>query len=89
MDEAKNVVRILTSYVNTSLADRKISDFVGEMSREHRSLQQNFTGLCVAWLEHLSRLEPEMYDDRNEASVKLGREFVERISREKRHLPTI
>lgn len=49
---------------------------VDGMSRNHRTLQQNFTRLSVAWIEHLAKLEPGQYDLRNEASVKLAKELV-------------
>ena len=50
--------------------------FVERMSREHRTLQQTFTRLCIKWLQHLS--QTEHYDLRNEASV----EFAKSIKRE-------
>jgi len=42
------------------------------MENQHRTLQQGFTRLCVAWLKRLA--EPDYhYDDRNKASVRLAR----------------
>ena len=58
------------------------------MHYEHRTLQQNFTKMCVAWLEHLASLEPGEYDGRNEASVELAGEFM-KIPVDKRSLPLI
>lgn len=84
----QGVARIMSSYVN-SFNDARTREFVDEMSREHRTLQQNFTRLCAAWLHHLGQDVHNLYDDRNEASVMLGRAFVENIPHETRHLPTI
>jgi hypothetical protein len=61
--------------------------FVWSMARAHRTMQQSFTRLCVAWLEHLA--EQDSCDLRNEASVNLAREFVEKIPANKRVLPFI
>lgn len=84
----QGVARIMSSYVN-SFSDGRTREFVDEMSREHRTLQQNFTRLCAAWLHHLGQNIDTLYDDRNAASVMLGRAFVEKIPSELRHLPTI
>lgn len=66
-------------------------DFIGEMSHQHRTLQQGFTRICAAWLQHCGELEAKgsgWYDLRNEASVKLGAEFL-RIDPRKRAIPYI
>jgi hypothetical protein len=57
------------------------------MSCQHRTLQQNFTRFCVAWLANLSR--QANYDLRNEASVKLGKKFMEVTDEVDRSLPFI
>lgn len=49
-------------------------DFIKAWSREHRTLQQGLTRLCMAWMKDLS--EREHYDLRNEASVKLAKRVV-------------
>ena len=46
-------------------------DFCEAMSREHRTLQQSFTRLCIHWLRYCSELKN--YDGRNEASVIVGK----------------
>lgn len=60
----------------------KTNEFVHAMAGQHRTLQQSFTRLCVAWFEDLAKREH--YDARNEASVMLAREFVAKV--EERHL---
>lgn len=81
----RELVSSMSDFVNSYLPDT--NEFVDMMSREHRTLQQSFTRLCVAWLERLAR--EERYDLRNEASVMLGREFVSRVESRFRSLPYI
>ena len=52
------------------------SSFCKQMSSRHRTLQQNFTRLCIKWLYHISKQE---YDLRNEASVKMAQKVVETL----------
>ena len=57
-----------------------------QLSNQHRTLQQNFTRLCVAWLEQLSEQKKmSRFDLRNEGSVNLGEEFM-KIDARKRYL---
>ncbi len=51
--------------------------FATALSREHRTLQQTFTKVCVAWLSLLA--ETENYDDRNEASVMFARSIKKQL----------
>ena len=76
-----DAVNFMSNYVNSMSSD--YSEFAQKMSCEHRTLQQNFTKLCIAWLKQLS--EAEYYDLRNEASVK----FAKRIKDQLVELPTI
>lgn len=57
------------------------------MSREHRTLQQGFTRLAVAWILDLAKREH--YDLRNEASVTLAKKIVEKVGSEGFCLPFI
>jgi hypothetical protein len=57
--------------------DRDLTnEFLNVMVNEHRTLQQRFTALCIAWLEHLATLNEGQYDLRNEAGVELAKKFV-------------
>ena len=71
---AKGVVNILFNHINKSSFD--INTMVELIARQHRTLQQSFTRLCVAWLRHLSKLNENQYDARNEASVKLAKKML-------------
>lgn len=41
----------------------------------HRTLQQSFTRLCLAWIKELATNEGMYFDGRNEASVKACKEL--------------
>ena len=75
MEKEKQIVRNIADYVN---GNYNPEEFAKEMSQKHRTLQQNFTRVCAAWLTYLSRLEENQYDDRNAASVK----FAQSIKKE-------
>ena len=65
----------MSNYVNCMSTDYE--DFVKTMKCSHRTLQQNFTKLCIEWLKSLS--EQEYYDDRNEASVLFAKSIKEQL----------
>ena len=65
----------MADYVNNMGHSPK--EFVEGMSHQHRTLQQSFTGVCIAWLKHLSELQEFQYDLRNEDSVKLAKKLLE------------
>lgn len=87
-EKAQAFARRMTDYLN-DLGNRSVPALIDALSREHRTLQQGVTRFCVAWFEHLSKLEQHQYNARNESSVLLARKFVERIDTYERHLPTI
>jgi hypothetical protein len=72
--QAKEVVINVTDYLNSF--GNKNKEFIQEMNREHRTLQQNFTKLCMAWLENCAS-EEYRFDGRNEASHNVSKEMVE------------
>lgn len=53
--------------------------FVNEMKKAHRTLQQSFTVLCLAWLNHLAELKNHEFDLRNEWSVDIAKQLKERV----------
>jgi len=53
-----------------------VEEFAKAMGRQHRTLQQNFTKACFAWIQHLASLEENQYDLRNEASVKACKKIL-------------
>lgn len=72
MENAKTVSRMLNDYGFSN------KGFCKYMGYEHKTLQQSFTRLCVAWLEYCGSDE-YLYDGRNEASHEVGKQFNEKM----------
>ena len=53
--------------------------FCEEMSREHRTIQQNFTRLCLAWVKTCAK-EDYGHDERNRASHVKCKAIVDTMS---------
>ena len=53
--------------------------FCQEMSREHRTIQQNFTRLCLAWIKTCAS-EDYRHDERNRASHVKCKAIVDTMS---------
>lgn len=70
---------------------REREEFVEAMAIQHRTHQQGFTTLCLAWLTHLAALEEGKgeYDGRNEASVQVARKILAAVPDAKYGLPRI
>lgn len=64
--------------VSTMLNDFSFSakGFCEGMTREHRTLQQSFTRLCIEWLQTCADANYR-YDGRNEASHKIAVELAQ------------
>ena len=67
----------ITDGVNNTLFNHE--EFNKAMSKEHKTLQQNFTRMCLKWMEHLAETPMAHTDHRNEASVKISRKLLERF----------
>lgn len=50
-------------------------DFCKEMTNQHRTLQQNFTRLCIHWLCTCAS-DDYRYDGRNEASHNIAKALM-------------
>lgn len=86
--EACELADQISKFVNRFGCPMK--DVVERLSRDHRTLQQGVTRFCVLWLEQCDKAYDEHnYDLRNEASVKLGKAFVSRITPQERAMPMI
>lgn len=72
--KTKELVQDITDYLNTFNSKEK--EFCEAMSCEHRTLQQNFTRLCLQWIEHCASDEYRT-DARNERSKIISRELLE------------
>ena len=51
-------------------------EFCKEFTKEHRTLQQNFTRLCINWL-CVCASDEYRYDGRNEASHRIAKALLE------------
>jgi len=85
--KTKENVEMVSRMVNNMSFDNK--GFAKLFSQEHRTLQQSFTRLCVAWLEELAKTKEGWYDLRNEDSVKLAKEFVAKIDEQFRYMSNV
>jgi hypothetical protein len=86
--EACELAEQISQFVNRF--GSPINEVVKHLSREHRTLQQGVTRFCVLWLEQCDKAyDGHNYDLRNEASVKLGKAFVSRITPQERAMPMI
>ena len=85
--DGQRLAELTGSSLNHFGFDDTIKDFTVTMSFEHRTLQQAFTKLCIAWLKHLS--EREHWDLRNESSVTMAKDVMELIQEKNHYLPFI
>jgi len=69
----KEVVQTMSNFVNSFSVTHE--EFCNEMSREHRTLQQSFTRLCLQWIEHVAS-EEYRTDGRNEGSKAVAKELL-------------
>jgi hypothetical protein len=68
--EAEDIVRLFSAYINHG---GKAEYIVDALEREHRTLQQQMTSVMLSWFIHLSGLESNWYDLRNEFSVRVAK----------------
>jgi len=71
--DAKELAEIITNHLNT-FGD-KSEAFNDAMSRQHRTLQQNFTRRSLKWLEHVASDEYST-DGRNEQSKEVAQKLL-------------
>lgn len=70
-DKNQEIASTIMEAVNCFVDEKEITK---SMSKEHRTLQQSFTRLCVEWLKALSTTP--YYDYRNEASVDFAKALM-------------
>lgn len=64
-----------------------VKEIAQRMAREHRTLQQGFMALCVAFIQEEAKAE--MWDLRNEQCVKFAKAVVEKIDEATMYMPCI
>lgn len=76
-ENGKELAGKITDLVNYS-GGQGTDAFLEQMGREHRTLQQSFTRLCLQWLEQVAeRKGPQFLDARNEASQKIAEQMMD------------
>lgn len=55
--------------------------FCAEMTKDHRTIQQNFTRLCIEWIKTCAS-DDYRYDERNRASHVKCKAIVETMSKD-------
>ena len=73
-EKIKEQVNQVTNMLNSFTFD--YDGFCKQMCREHRTLQQSFTRLCIWWLSTCASDEYQ-YDGRNEASHDIAKAIIE------------
>lgn len=76
-----NKVEIAVQAVSHTINNMSFNpkEFVTFMGQEHRTLQQSFTRLCIAWIEHCA--DPKYrFDLRNEDSHELGQFIMKALN---------
>jgi len=69
-EKGEELATEMARLVNYSSGDGSKA-FIDKMSREHRTLQQSFTRMCLEWLEQVAEKEgPQFVDPRNADSQK-------------------
>jgi hypothetical protein len=70
-EKEKKLVEYITDNLNSGVS---LKEFCEAMSHEHRTLQGDFTNLCIWWLEKCRDMYEEgNYDGRNVYGCKAGK----------------
>ena len=83
---ARELADSIADYLN-SFGNKQIDELVKELSKQHRTLQQRFTQLCINWFQELANRR--FYDDRNKASVELAKKIITKLDDRDFYLPLI
>ncbi len=75
---AKEVAKDMGNFLNSMSPDYK--DFVDEMRREHPTIQQAFSVLCLRWFKELSDTDVNRFDARNERSKEVADKIKNALS---------
>lgn len=79
MEKEKQLAITITDAINGSFNNKK---FVEQMSKEHRTLQSEFTSLCLDWLLKCREMyEDNRYDGRNELACRSGKVLMDYLEK--------
>lgn len=76
---ASEVASVMSDFVNNFSCDKQ--GFLEAMGREHRTLQQSFTKLCLMWIEYVAN-DDYRHDLRNQDSHTTCKQMVELFKKE-------
>jgi hypothetical protein len=76
---ASEVASVMSDFVNNFGCDKQA--FVNEMAKDHRTLQQSFTKLCLKWIEYVGSDEYR-FDLRNEDSHTTCKAMISAFKKE-------
>lgn len=89
LNRAAEMSRHITDYLNIMGDEERIAALVGSLRREHRTLQQGFTRLCLEWIKHLASLSEHEVDLRNAASREIAIHIIAALPKDYLHLPYV
>lgn len=89
LNDAFAIAEDITNYIGGACNWERRAAFINGMRRQHRTHQQGFTALCIAWLEYLAEAPDNEFDQRNEASRDLAKKILDFTRPEERYLPYI
>lgn len=84
-EKVKKIVAQMEDFVNTSNLDSRCQEFCQEMMRYHPGLKQNFTQLCLIWINELSKLDHD--DPRMDVAVQVSKEICSKFKSFEGKLP--
>lgn len=74
-EKVGTAAQAMSNMVNTFNTREVTEQFIEIMNRDHRTLQQSFTKLCLAWIENVAS-DNYRTDGRNEASHFVCKEML-------------
>jgi hypothetical protein len=84
---ADTVVNAISAFTNPM--GHNNGAFCARMKREHRTLQQQFTEICLAWLATCAKMEDYEVDPRNEYQREIARKLLKDIDIHELRVPFI
>lgn len=78
-NKAQNIAKEMSNFVNSYSSDH--IEFINEMGKDHRTLQQSFTKLCLKWIEYVASDEYRT-DGRNQDSHDVCQKMVQAFQKE-------
>ena len=85
-EKAVAAQKTVSDFLNNFCHDKKA--FLEAMQGDHRTLQQSFTGLCLAWLQTVASPEYRT-DGRNEYSQTVARKLLANVEPHELYTPLI